>query len=94
MSDFFNKDTAKYCTLPFEEQTYAKYLEALVNCEINLNGYSKNFLMCLEKLAGIVYPLMETSKTYGNYTNNKNYNNSNGFSSNMNQTLDKMKRGF
>lgn len=94
MSDLFNKDTAKYCTLPFEEQTYAKYLEALVNCEINLNGYSKNFLMCLEKLAGIVYPLMETSKTYGNYTNNKNYNNSNGFSSNMNQTLDKMKRGF
>lgn len=94
MSDLFNKDTAKYCTLPFEEQTYAKYLEGLVNCEINLNGYSKNFLMCLEKLAGIVYPLMETSRTYGNYANTKNYNNEAGFSTNMNQTLDKMKRGF
>ena len=41
MTELFDRATVKYYTIPFEEQTYSKYLEALVNCSVSLNGYSK-----------------------------------------------------
>ena len=87
MTELFNKDTIKYCTIPFEEQTYSRYLEGLVNCKISVNGYSKNFMMSLEKLSNMVYPLLSNSGGYNSY-------NQNGFSNNMNATLNKMKRNY
>ena len=96
MTELFNKDTVKYCTIPFEDQTYSKYLEGLVNCKISLNGYSKNLLTALTKLSNIVYPLIEN-----NNNNNANYNNYYGsnnstskFSATMNNTLNKMKSNY
>ena len=88
MTELFNKDTIKYCSIPFEEQTYSRYLEGLVNCEISVKGYSKNFIMNLEKLSNMVYPLLSN-----NNINNGRLNSygSNGFSNNMNETLNKMK---
>lgn len=87
MTELFNKDTIKYCTIPFEEQTYSRYLEGLVNCKISVNGYSKNFMMSLEKLSNMVYPLLSNNGGYNSY-------NQNGFSNNMNATLNKMKRNY
>lgn len=101
MTELFNKDTVTYCTIPFEEQAYSKYLEGLVNCKITLNGYSKNFMTVLNKLGDMVYPLVNNSNiknkgnNYNNYKN-ANYNkyNNNNFPSNMNDTLNKMKNNY
>lgn len=90
MTELFNKDTIKYCTIPFEEQTYSRYLEGLVNCQISTNGYSKNFMMSLEKLANMVYPLLANSRNVGKVNSYQG----NGFSNNMNDTLNRMKRNY
>ena len=89
MTELFNKDTVKYCTIPFEEQTYAKYLDGIINCKITLNGYSKNFMATLNTLADMVYPLIADNTTKNNSYNG--YNPSNSFSPSMNNTLNKMK---
>ena len=90
MTELFDKDNVKYCSIPFEEQTYSRYLEGLVNCEISINGYSKNFLASLDKLSNMVYPLLSNSANSGKL----NSYNSNGFSSDMNNTLNKMKNNY
>lgn len=89
MTELFNKDTVKYCTIPFEEQTYAKYLDGIINCKITLNGYSKNFMATLNTLADMVYPLIADNTTKNNSYNG--YKPSNSFSPSMNNTLNKMK---
>lgn len=88
MTELFNKDTVKYCVIPFEEQTYSKYLEGIINCKITLNGYSKSFMSVLETLGGFVYPLI------GNNMKSNTYNSQNNFSSSMNSTLNKMKNNY
>lgn len=34
MTELFNKDTVPYCSIPFEEQTYSKYLEGLITVKL------------------------------------------------------------
>ncbi len=58
MTEIFNKDNIKYCSIPFDEEVYCKYLEGLVNCKISLNGYTKNFMTSLKQLGNMVYPLL------------------------------------
>ena len=99
MTELFNRETVPYCVIPFETQVYAKYLEGLINCNISLNGYSKEFIAALRKLANMVYPLIANTQTYNKskYNNpkyNKYANNNTTFSNNMNSTLDKMKRNY
>ena len=94
MTELFNKDLIKYCSIPFEIQTYSRYLEGLVDCSISLKGYSKSFLMYLSKLANMVYPLLNSG--YGKKANNINYADNkkqeeDKFSEQMNETLNKMK---
>ncbi len=95
LNKLFDQNTIRYTTIPFEDQTYARYLERLVDCEISLNGYSKIFLDALEKLSNMVYPLI-AGKT--KYETNKNYNDysrkNSTFNSNMNETLNKMRKNF
>lgn len=95
MTELFNKDEVPYCVIPFEDQTYSKYLEGLVNCKITTNGYSKNFMLALSKLSNMVYPLISkdmgkrpTKPGLGSYKNNTTFNSS------MNDTLNKMKNNF
>ena len=95
MTELFNRETVPYCTIPFDGQVYSKYLEGLVNCNISVNGYSKEVILALRKLANMVYPLI--SNNYGNAKyNNPKYNkySTNTFSDNMTSTLDKMKRNY
>lgn len=94
MTELFNKDLVQYCSIPFEEQAYSKYLEGLVNCKISLNGYSKNFMMALSKLAGMVYPLIGNGAAPTAPSGYNNYSNNTGFSSSMNDTLNKMKSSY
>ena len=94
MRELFNRETAKYCTIPFEIATYSKYLEGLVNCKISLNGYSKEFLQSLRTLENMVYPLMEpTVNSNKNVKGNNSYERTR-FSSEMNDTLNQMKKNF
>ncbi|MBR3163455.1 MAG: hypothetical protein IKF17_05100 [Clostridia bacterium] len=88
----FDKATAKYITIPFEEETYTKYLQGLINCEISLKGYSKIFLQNLRQLGNMIYP---SASGKGNYRPPALGNpGGTNFSSSMNNTLDQMKRNY
>ena len=90
----------RYTTIPFEDQTYGRYLERLVDCEISLNGYSKIFLDALQRLGDMVYPLIANEKNKTKPTKNyndygkKNTKTNYSFNSNMNATLNKMRNNF
>ena len=72
MTELFNKDIVRYCAIPFDEQVYSKYLEGLVNCNVSLNGYSKNFMASLKELGNMVYPLLSNKyKPVDNYDRKK-----------------------
>ena len=89
MTKLFEKDTVKYCTIPFEEETCSKYLEGVMDCEITISGYSKMFNIKLKELANMVYPLLENKyRPIGDYSSN------NKFSANMNNTLEQMKNKY
>ena len=92
MTELFNKDNVKFCVIPFDQEAYSKYLDGLVNCEISTTGYPKTFVNSLDKLANMMYPLLNNDKP-ANKFNAYNQNTSN-FSSNMNATLNKMKNRY
>ena len=92
MTELFDKDNVKYCTIPFDQETYSRYLDGLVNCEISTKGYPKNILASLETLGNMMYPLLNNDKP-ANKFNAYNPRTSN-FSSNMNETLNKMKNRY
>ncbi|MBP3596402.1 MAG: hypothetical protein J6J60_03245 [Clostridia bacterium] len=92
MVKLFNKDMVQACSIPFEENTYSKYLEAMVNCEISLSGYSKNFMAKLKNLGDMIYPL-NSKPSYSNRTISQNYK-PNTFSNDMNKTLNQMKKKY
>ena len=97
MTDLFNRETVPYCVIPFDAQVYSKYLEGLVNCNISINGYSKEIVNSLRKLANMVYPLITNTTNINKAKyNNPKYNKyaTNTFSKDVNSTLDKMKRNY
>ena len=72
MTELFNKDLVKYCSIPFDEIAYSKYLECLLNCKISVNGYSKNFMNRLKNLGDMVYPLT-SRQTYSPNADSQGY---------------------
>ena len=97
MTELFNRETIPYCLIPFDVQVYSKYLEALINCSITLNGYTKEFINSLTKLGNMVYPLINGGKTNNKVKyNNPKYNKfaSGTFSNDINSTLDKMRGNY
>ena len=89
MTELFNKDKVKFCSIPFEDDVYSKYLETLVNCNISISKYSKNFQKKLKLLGEMVYPSL--NKTYT--PSSPDYSRS-SFSKNMNNTLNQMKNRY
>lgn len=89
MTELFNKETVKFCTIPFEEEVCSRYLEGVMDCEISINGYSKNFNMKLKELANMVYPLLGNKyKPVGDYSGSYK------FSADMNSTLEQMRNKY
>ena len=97
MTELFNKDMVKACSIPFDENVYSKYLDGIVNCKVSVNGYEKSrkFWEKFKTLGDMVYPLVGKS-TYGgkssqvgqvDYSKNK-------FSNNINNTLNQMKKKY
>ena len=87
MTELFDKERAKYITIPFDEATYTRYLENVMECEISTSGYSREFNSKIKELANMVYPLIGNK-----YKAPASYSYNNNFSSNMNNTLEQMKR--
>ena len=92
MTDLFNKDKVKACSIPFDESIYTKYLEEVINCVISINRYNKNFMNSLKMLGNMVYPLL-SKQTYSS-KNSAEANYGNNFSSEMNNTLNQMKNKY
>lgn len=84
MTELFDRNSIKYISVPFEEATYTRYLQGVIECEINLKGYSKNFIETLKGIATTVYSV----KTGNNAQSGGN------FSTNMNNTLEQMRRKY
>lgn len=70
MTELFNKDKIKFCSIPFEVENYIKYLEALVDCNISINNYSKTFVANLKALSNLVYPLLSRQPYQSNVVEN------------------------
>ena len=70
-------------------QTYNRYLEGLVNCDISLNGYSKLFMSALNELGGMVFPLISRKEYSPRGPKHKD-----AFTSSMNDTIGKMKKNY
>lgn len=94
MTELFDKDTIRYITVPFDEETYTYYLENIINCEVSTKRYPKHIMQILNDLANMVYPLVSGRSTYTPPTVQRNANSNNIFSASMNSTLDQMKRNF
>ena len=95
MTELFDRNLIKYITIPFEEEIYMKYLEGIINCDINLKGYSKAFMQVLKSLGNMIYPLVSGQGTYKPPTIGRNNNSQMGtFSPSMNDTLNQMKRNM
>lgn len=91
MTELFDRNLIKYISIPFDEEVYVKYLESIINCELDLKGYTKQFMQILKELANMIYPLVSGSSTYRPPSA---ANNNRTFSPQMNSTLDQMKRKY
>ncbi len=94
MTELFDRNLIKYITIPFEEEIYSKYLEGIINCDINLKGYSKTFMQVLKALGNMIYPLVSGQGTYRPPTVAESNSGMGTFSPSMNDTLNQMKRNF
>ena len=94
MTELFDRNLIKYITIPFEEEIYVKYLEGIINCDINLKGYSKTFMQVLKALGNMIYPLVSGQGTYKPPTVTESNSGMGAFSPSMNDTLNQMKRNF
>ena len=89
--ELFNRKTVKRITIPFETETYLRYLNGLVICDVSLKGYSKKILQSLKQLATSVYSTSNSSNG-GKYTPPSVKNTI--FSSSMNSTLEQMSKRY
>ncbi|MBP3463862.1 MAG: hypothetical protein J6K45_05225 [Clostridia bacterium] len=92
MTELFNKEKIRACSIPFDEGVYSKYLESIVNCVITISGYNKSFMNSLKILGNMVYPLL-SKQTY-NTKSSAEANYGNNFSAEMNNTLNQMKNKY
>ena len=91
MTELFDRNLIRYGSIPFEEETYIKYLENVIECNITLKGYSKMFMQTLRELGNMVYPI--NNMGYRPPTA-KGYTTGNTFSPNINSTLNQMKNNY
>ena len=89
--ELFNRRTVKRITIPFEVETYLRYLNGLVICDVSLKGYSKKLLQSLKQLATLVYSNSNSGQS-GKYVPPSSKNST--FSPSMNSTLEQMSKRY
>ncbi len=92
MTELFDRNLIRYISIPFEEETYVKYLEGIIECTISLKGYSKMFMQALRGLGNMVY--QANSGGYKPPTAKGYTTTGNTFSPNINNTLNQMKNSY
>lgn len=92
--ELFDRKTVKRITIPFELDTYLRYLNGLVVCDISLKGYSKKLVQSLKQLATYVYSTSSTNKNNNKYTPPSINNRNSTFSPSMNSTLEQMSKHY
>ena len=90
--ELFNRKTVKRITVPFEIDTYLRYLDGLVICDISLKGYSKKLLQSLKQLATMVYSSNSNNTQNSKYVPPSAKNTT--FSPSMNNTLEQMSKRY
>lgn len=99
MRNLFDKDKIPSIIISFDGEVLAKYLSGMVDCIVTVNGYSKQFMAELKKLADMVYPLI-SNKHRQDTTKNNSFSGMDeeeqktSFASNISNTLDRMKKQF
>ena len=94
MTELFDRNLVKVAAqIPFDEDVYAKYLEGLIQCEIKLNGYPKEFKQKLNNLADVVFSVSSNSGSQRKGRKDKELY-SNSFSAGMNNTLENMRKNY
>lgn len=99
MTELFDRNSIVPIDIPFDTIVYQQYLEGLIDCEITIDKYPKEFIKILKDLACVVYPLLpakrtkEKSKKGYQYSATTSYSN-NGFSDSVNNTLNNMKNKY
>ena len=88
MTELFDRNLIKYISIPFDDEVYARYLECIVNCEISLKGFPKNFVQILKELGNMIYPLVSGNNTY------RAPNMGGSFPASMNSALNQMKEKY
>ena len=91
MTDLFDVNAVKCMSIQFEQDIYTRYLESVINCDVSIKGYSKTFIQTLKELCGWVYPSIPGNNSYRPQA--PMYSNTT-FSTNMNNTLNQMKRKY
>ena len=74
MTELFNRDKVEYQEIPFDDDIYVKYLDGIVDCDISIKRYSRDFMMVLRDLAYMVYPELPMPNTKGGGYSGYNYN--------------------
>ena len=97
MTELFDRNLIVPIEIPFDIEVYARYLEGLADCNISINKYPKDFQNILNKLSNIIYPLLPAKRSKEKNKKGYNYSNtnySNGFSNNVNNTLNNMRKNY
>ena len=91
MTDLFDVNSVDYKVIPFEQDIYTRYLESVINCDVSIKGYSKQFLQILKDLSNWIYTTSYGRNSYKPQTAQA-YNNT--FSSDINSTLNQMRKKY
>lgn len=95
MTELFDRNTVRVTAqIPFDEDVYAKYLESIIECEIKINGYPKEFRQKLNELATAIYPLSQNQAVASKKLKKGKNIMTNSFSPDMNNTLDNMRKKY
>lgn len=89
MTDLFDERNIKYIAIPFDQDIYSRYLQGIIDCDISIKNYSKDFMQILNELRNMVYPLVSGKSAYRPPAVEAR-----GFSPSMNSTLEQMKRKY
>ena len=92
MTELFDRNLIVPIEIPFDVDVYAKYIEALAECNVSISKYPKEFQNILKKLAAVIYPLLPAKNSKEKVQ--RGYQYSNGFSNNVNNTLNNMKKKY
>lgn len=91
MTDLFDVNSVDYRIIPFEQDIYTRYLESVINCDVSIKGYSKQFMQVLKDLTNWVYSRQSGRNNYKKQQN-QTYNNT--FSSDISNTLNQMRNNY